>query len=315
VPAHDRQRDLGGPDLFAVHVFPRAAEFDEVLDPLPELKRALFTDGVVVPSLLGYRPSRALRLIEQDGEPPLLRFARAGARAVLGVEVPSGRVVGLDAELSQDPGAPAEQTWGSHMFASNSLSRFGRAVQAMAERFPFYSVDDEVEAWFSAAQELRMAVAAIEGLAEEATPFWEHFLYNVEIGDTAAERYADSSSDRGLSDAELRAVAAVAGAVVDAGPEALDAMRGFVENPRACSCAPLGNSRLRIPPGATDGWISLALRGDVRTAGGERFETVRADATLWTSEHGESDFVLSVGLQQPRGGGPVTTTSAHLRLV
>lgn len=315
MPADDRQRDWRGPELFVVHVFPRAAEFDEVLDALPAVKRAFFTDGVVVPSLLGYRPSRSVRLIEQDGEPSLLRFARAGARAVLGVEVPSGRVVQLDAEFSRVPGAPVEHTWGPRTLASNSSSQFGRAVRAMAERFPFYSVDDEVDAWFSVAQRLRLALAAIEGLPEEATPFWEHFLYNVEIGDTATQPYQDSSADHGLSDAELEAVAAVASAVVDAGPEALDAMRGLVENPRACSCAPLGNSRLRIPPGATDGWMSLAFRGDVGTAGGECFETVRADATLWTAEDGESDFVLSVGLQQRRGGGPVTTTSAHLRLM
>jgi len=162
---------------FETRVFAESPQVVGLIAHLPEVRRALFETGIPKGLLGGrYLADPELTVLAREGLASVVRFGTSGRTDAIGVAVDSGNVV----DIIDVPWVPAN-------FVNTTVGLFTRTVQALVERFPYYSKDAEWVEIDSVCVELRKIIRSIDAGAVMPDYYWPTFVDDVQMGDFSTE--------------------------------------------------------------------------------------------------------------------------------
>ena len=141
-----------------------------------------FLDGI-------YWANERLDLFRRSDGSRLIHFGTSRLwDPMMCVDPETGHVVEIwDGSPAQMPSSAPEWIEG---FVNSSLDHFRRSVEAVTNRFPFYSREDGgLEIRTAASEDVRSLVEAIDPPAAEPDQFWSTLADDIAIGDFETEAF------------------------------------------------------------------------------------------------------------------------------
>jgi hypothetical protein len=163
--------------MLELAVFARPAWLGDLLEPLPEIDRALFAEGIPR-RFIGrwYWAAHDLSVIERTDGSRILRFGFSGLFSEIGLDLASAEVI-----------AVVNSTPRTEFLVNSSLEQFTSTVDALIARFPFYDADAERAELNTIGSELLGTIRSIDPEAAVADRFWSSFVDDAEMGDLSTE--------------------------------------------------------------------------------------------------------------------------------
>nr|WP_240973028.1 SUKH-4 family immunity protein [Nonomuraea sp. FMUSA5-5] len=134
----------------------------------------------VPPLLVGlsYVAADTLRVAQSPTRGELICFGKAGPSSTLCVARSNGEVIQI---VEVDSGEYEEE------LVNSSLDQFARSVEAVNDRYPFYSLDCDIEVCEAVSEEIAERLRRIDPVALEDGRFWDTVVADMMMGDYATE--------------------------------------------------------------------------------------------------------------------------------
>lgn len=150
---------------FETRVFAELPEVAELVSQLPTVHRVLFEEGIPKRFLFRrYTADPELAILAWEGHAPVVRFGTSDLSEAIGVDVSTGHVI----EVVDVPWRPTN-------LVNTTIEIFTRTIQALMNRFPYYSKYAEYDQIDSACEELREIIRSIDPQASAPDTLNRHW--------------------------------------------------------------------------------------------------------------------------------------------